>query len=82
MDAAYTVYVSDAGNNRIRAILPSAAVSTIAGNSSSGYADGVSSSALFSFPAGIAVDSAGRLFVADSGNNVIRFLIPQQSAGH
>ena len=38
----------------------------------SGSADGVGSNARFNFPAGIAVDNNGNLFVSDSGNNTIR----------
>lgn len=51
-------------------------VSTIAGSGSSGYADGVGTSATFNDPIDIAVDSTGNLFVADYGNHIIRRISP------
>lgn len=70
------LYVADAGNNIIRKIaLDNAdyAVSTIAGNASvaAGFADGTGAAALFDAPSDLVV-SAGTLFVADTGNHVIR----------
>ena len=51
-------------------------VSTIAGSSSSGYADGVGTSATFNGPTDIAVDSTGNLLVADFSNHLIRRISP------
>jgi sugar lactone lactonase YvrE len=48
------------------------AVSLFAGGGTSGYKDGTGSDALFNFPAGIAVDASGNLFVGDFSNFVVR----------
>ena len=50
-------------------------VTTIAGNGSAGYKEGVGSQAQFSAPSGVCVDKNGNLFVADYGNTVIRKII-------
>ena len=71
-----TVYVADRGNNRIRAVASamtsSGVVTTLAGSASSGHADGIGS-ATFNSPSGVTLDAAGAvLYVADSGNNLVR----------
>ncbi|MFD0321374.1 gluconolaconase [Lysobacter gummosus] len=67
-----TLYLSDAGDsNRIRMIRPDGSVATVAG-SKEGFADGVGTAAAFSTPSGLALDSAGNLYVADTGNHAIR----------
>jgi hypothetical protein len=66
------LYVADGGNNSIRRITPGGVVGTLAGWTNAGYADGVGTNALMNGPAGIAVDGVGNVFVADTGNNVIR----------
>ncbi|CAN5497592.1 hypothetical protein BH11PSE11_BH11PSE11_13340 [soil metagenome] len=66
VDAAGNVYVADSGNMVIRKITPAGVVSTLAGLAgNSEFADGVGAAARFSFPAGIAIDAAGNLYVAD-----------------
>ena len=68
-------YVADSVNNVIRKIvLSSGAVSTVAGNGSSGLGGdgGLATNALLNTPTGIAVDAAGSLYIADQGNNLIR----------
>ncbi|MBI3754924.1 MAG: hypothetical protein HY265_02020 [Deltaproteobacteria bacterium] len=66
------VYVTDSGNNAVRKITPDGAVSTLAGGGSPGYKDGKGKDARFSWPTGIAADSAGNVYVCDSQNNRIR----------
>lgn len=76
VDAAGNVYVTDAGS--IRKISPAGVVTTLAGqvNAAPGSADGTGPAASFDNPSGIAVDSAGNLFVSDLDNYVIRKITP------
>jgi DNA-binding beta-propeller fold protein YncE len=69
-----SVYVADAANNVIRRISPGTAgtVETFAGTGSKGSQDGSSSTASFNSPQGVALDSKGYLWIADSGNNTVR----------
>jgi uncharacterized protein (TIGR03437 family) len=73
VDAAGNVYIADTVNNRIRKVA-NGVISTVAGNGTLGYSgdDGPATSAQLSWPAGVAVDSAGNLYVADQNNNRIR----------
>jgi len=57
--------------DRIRKVTPTGEVSTIAG-SSTGYADGDGPTAKFNYPAGLAIDAEGNLYVADAMNNRVR----------
>ena len=73
IDSSGNLYVTDTGNNTIREISPSNVVSTIAGTAgTAGAADGMSNAAQFNQPNGLAVDGAGNIFVADTGNSTIR----------
>ncbi|MBI2946683.1 MAG: immunoglobulin domain-containing protein [Verrucomicrobia bacterium] len=73
VDSAGNVYVADTGNNTIRKITPERAVSTLAGLAGfTGSRDGTGSSALFNSPKGVAGDSAGNVYVADTLNHTIR----------
>jgi sugar lactone lactonase YvrE len=75
VDAAGNVYVADTGNDTIRKVTPAGDTSTLAGTAGvTGSTDGPAASALFNAPGGIAVDGAGNLYVADSGNNTIRVI--------
>ena len=76
LDAIGNVYVADSGNHKIHRISPSGMVSTLAGSGAQGNSDGTGSSASFSYPTGIAVDTGGNVYVADSGNHKIRKISP------
>jgi len=77
VDRAGNLFVSDTGNHTIRKITPAGAVSTIAGSvGQSDFANGNGTAARFSSPLGIAVGTNGTLYVADSGNHVIRVISP------
>jgi sugar lactone lactonase YvrE len=79
VDGAGNMYVADSGNHTIRKFMPNGVVMTFAGSPGlSGSADGVGSAARFYFPYGIAVDGAGNVYVADSGNSTIRKITPDE----
>ena len=75
-DAAGNLYVAETGNHVIRKIDTSGTTTTIAGTGTQGFAGdgGPATAALLDSPAGIAVDSAGNLYVADTHNQRIRRL--------
>jgi prepilin-type N-terminal cleavage/methylation domain-containing protein len=72
VDSAGTVYVADSRNQRIRKITSAGVVTTLAGSGTAGFLDGNGTSAQFNYPNGLAVDSTGTVYVADSNNNRIR----------
>ncbi|MGC2165327.1 MAG: NHL repeat-containing protein [Gallionella sp.] len=72
-DASGNLYVADQTNQVIRMITPTGDVSTLAGTPGTpGWQDGTANSALFNYPTGVAVDTAGTVYVADSNNHIIR----------
>jgi DNA-binding beta-propeller fold protein YncE len=73
VDSSGNVYVADTYNHAIRMVTSAGVVTTFAGTLGvAGTADGAAASAGFNFPSGVAVDSAGNVYVADQGNNTIR----------
>lgn len=71
------LYVADSGNYTIRKITPAGIVSTLAGSAGiSGHVDGSGTSAEFSDPENLAVDSSGNIYVADGKGNTIRKVTP------
>ena len=85
VDSGGKVFVTDAGNNRVRLLTPKEsgdyAASTIAGSGEFGLIEltgdgGLALEAQFSRPHGIALDGAGNLFVADRRHDVVRVLRP------
>jgi len=73
VDRAGNVYVADTWNHTIRKITPGGVVTTLAGTAGlPGSYNGSGTIAQFSWPTGVTVDSAGNVYVADSGNNEIR----------
>ena len=71
VDASGTLYVTDYLST-VRQITPGGVVTTIAGSTGAGHVDGTGTVARFSGPAGIAIDGAGNLYIADYGNGAIR----------
>jgi sugar lactone lactonase YvrE len=72
-----SLYVVDSGNATIRKITTDGFVITLAGTAgSAGSADGVGAAARFRSPSNVAVDAAGNVYVADTGNHTIRKITP------
>jgi hypothetical protein len=72
-DASGNYFVADSANHTIRKVTSGGVVSTLAGSAgTAGTADGTGTSARFNTPAGVAVDGAGNVYVADSVNHTIR----------
>jgi sugar lactone lactonase YvrE len=72
IDASGNLFVADYGNNLIRKITPAGVVSTFAGSGIEGSLNGTGVAATFDEPKGVAIDAAKTLYIADSGNNLIR----------
>jgi uncharacterized repeat protein (TIGR02543 family) len=70
VDNEGNLYVADTDNHCIRKITPGGQVTTLAGTGTAGYVNGTTSQ--FNHPNGVAVDSAGDVYVADTGNHRIR----------
>jgi sugar lactone lactonase YvrE len=78
VDAAGNLFIADTRNHRVRRVTTTGIISTVAGVGIAGFSGdgGPAVSAQLADPAALAMDSAGNLFVADSGNNVIRKITP------
>lgn len=72
VDGAGNLYVSDHGNHAVRMVTPAGVVTTLAGSGSGGKTDGTGTAASFKFPSGIAADSSGTVYLADTDNQVVR----------
>lgn len=72
VDSNEVVYVADTGNSLIRKIAATGEVTTLAGDGTPGAEDATGTEASFSSPRGIAVDSHGDVYVADTDNSLIR----------
>ncbi|MHB8743168.1 MAG: NHL domain-containing protein [Sulfuricaulis sp.] len=77
-DSADNLYVSSAGDQSIYKMTAGGfIVTTFAGTGSPGSTDSTGTTASFYFPNGLATDSAGNIYVADSGNDTIRKITPE-----
>ncbi|MGH8022352.1 MAG: immunoglobulin domain-containing protein, partial [Limisphaerales bacterium] len=77
VDASDHIFVADTGNNAIREIAATGAVTTLAGSAGNyGSVDATGTNALFDAPQGLAIDASGNLYVADYLNNAIRQITP------
>lgn len=75
-DSNGNLFVADQTNHRIRKITPAGVVTTFAGQSLAGFANGAGAEAKFNGPTGISVDLANNIYVGDIGNNAIRKITP------
>lgn len=80
-DSVGNMYIADSGNNAVRKVDTNGNISTIAGNGVPGYSGdgGPATDALLNTPKGVAVDSTGNVFIADSVNCVIRMVAPDST---
>jgi serine/threonine protein kinase/sugar lactone lactonase YvrE len=77
VDRSENVYVADKDNSVIRKITPDGLVTTLAGqHGAPGFADGPRETARFKEPHGVAVDSLGHVYVADTANQAVREISP------
>jgi sugar lactone lactonase YvrE len=77
LDGAGNIYIADSVHNRIRKVTASTGIiSTVAGTGSSTYTgdNGLAVNATLNAPGGVTIDGAGNLYIADTGNNVIRMI--------
>jgi sugar lactone lactonase YvrE len=76
IDSLGNLYLADVESNVIRKMTPSGVMTTLAGSGKNGATNGSGTQASFSYPQRIAVDPSGNVYVADSGNNLIRKVTP------
>jgi streptogramin lyase len=80
VDSAGNLYIAESHNNRIRKV-SNGVITTVAGTGTPGFSgdNGPAANAQLYRPRGVAVDSAGKIYVADTGNDRIRLLTPASS---
>ncbi|GAA1879896.1 RICIN domain-containing protein [Streptantibioticus ferralitis] len=73
VDSTGTLYIADAENHRVRKVTDGK-ISTVAGTGTEGFSgdDGLATAAELNYPYGIAVDSTGTLYIADTENHRVR----------
>ena len=83
VDSAGNLYITDAGNERVRLVNTSGIITTIAGNGVLGTSGdgGPATSAKLNVPFGIALGAGGKVYVTDGGGGRVRMLTPSVSPG-
>ncbi len=78
VDSAGNLYIADSANHRIRKVDPAGTITTVAGTGAAGFAgdNGPAASARLNNPSGVALDSAGNLYIADFNNHRVRRVDP------
>jgi uncharacterized protein (TIGR03437 family) len=82
VDGFGNLYIADFSFDRIRMVAAATGIITaVAGNETPGYSGdgGLAINAELNYPAGVAVDAAGNLYIADAYNNAIRLLVPEST---
>ena len=76
VDASGNLYIAEFSNNRVRKVDSKGNITTAAGNGVAGYSgdSGAAMNAQLNGPQGVAVDAAGNLYIADTGNNRVRLV--------
>ncbi len=82
VDSQGNLYIADTDNHRVRQVSADGLIKTIAGDGSPGFSgdDGPARQARLRYPAAVAVDAAGNVFVADQDNHRVRQLVPTVAA--
>lgn len=78
LDNEGSLYIADRNHHRIRKVNAEGIITTMAGMADEGFSgdEGPAASAQLDGPSGVAVDEAGYVFIADTGNNRIRQIDP------
>ena len=76
VDRAGNLYIADTSNGRVRMVTPGGIINTVSGTGTQGFNGdgGPAASAWLAYPRGVAVDTAGNLYIADFGNERIRMV--------
>jgi len=80
VDGSGDIFIADGGNNRIREVIASGNITTVAGNGTAGFSGdgGLATAAELNTPTGLYLDGSGNILIADSSNNRIRKVIVLQ----
>jgi hypothetical protein len=83
VDSSGNLYIADEVNQRIRKVTAGGTISTVAGTGTAGYSGdgGQATSARLNYPSYVAVDSSGRLYIADTANQRVRRVGPLGNIG-